>query len=148
MEKIILTEKNFNKLKELVKKNSGKRIIFSSEDDDLNRKVLEKLAVNLLLIKFEWRKDFSKQRNSGFNEVMVKIAKKNGIGIGIDLDEIIFSKEREKIVSRIKQNIKLCNKNKIQMQFILGKEERSLILLKSLGLVLGMPTWMTKKLEI
>ena len=147
-ERIILTEKNFNKLKELIKKNSGdgEEIVFSSDDDELNRKVAEKLPVDVIAIPLSGRKDFSKQRNSGLNEVVARIVKKNGIKIGVFLDEIIFSNEKEKIISRLRQNIKLCNKNKIEMVFIEGKERRNPILLKSLGLTLGMPTWMTKKI--
>lgn len=141
----ILTEKNFNKLKNQFKEAKAP-IIFTSEDDDLNRKVLEKLKIDLLLINQENRKDFQKQRNSGFNHVLAKIAKKNKIQIGINLDEIIESRNKSQILARIQQNIKLCNKNKIQMQF-LGKNKRNIHDLKSLGLVLGMPTWMTKKLE-
>ena len=142
---IILTETNFNKLKDQVKKNNKKEIIFSSSDDDLNRKVLEKLSVQILLINLESRKDYQKQRNSGFNQVMAKIAKKNKIQIGINFDELISSKNKEKILARIIQNIKLCNKNKIQMKFI-SKTKQNILNLKSLALVLGMPTWMIKNL--
>ncbi|HIH52065.1 hypothetical protein J4412_01495 [Candidatus Pacearchaeota archaeon] len=148
MESIILTEKNFSKLKELVKQYNEKKIIFYSDDDDLNRKVMEKLPIKVLLIPLDERKDFMKQRNSGFNEVLAKIAKKEGIKIGIDLDEIICSQNKERILSRLKQNIDLCKRNKLFMEFFSIKEKRNLILLKSLGLVLGMPTWMTKNLEL
>jgi len=148
MENIILTEKNFSKLKELVKQYNEKKIIFYSDDDDLNRKVMEKLPIKVLLIPLDERKDFMKQRNSGFNEVLAKIAKKEGIKIGIDLDEIICSQNKERILSRLKQNIDLCKRNKLFMEFFSIKEKRNLILLKSLGLVLGMPTWMTKNLEL
>lgn len=50
--KIILTETNFSKLKDLVKKakSEEKTAIFTSEDDELNRKVVEKLEINILLI--------------------------------------------------------------------------------------------------
>jgi RNase P/RNase MRP subunit p30 len=146
MERIILREKNFSKLKELVKKNKDKEVIFSSDDDVLNRKVLDKLQINILLINLEIRKDFSKQRNSGFNDVMAKIAKKKNIQIGINLDELIYSINRERVVSRLRQNVRLCNRNRIQMKFIQGKVDRDLIVLKSLGLVLGMPSWMVKNL--
>ena len=146
MERVILREKNFSKLKELVKKNKDKEVYFSSDDDVLNRKVLEKLQINILLINLERRKDFSKQRNSGLNDVMAKIAKKKNIQIGINLDELIYSINRERVVSRLRQNVRLCNRNKIQMKFIQGKENRDLVVLKSLGLVLGMPSWMTKNL--
>ena len=145
MEQLILKETNFNKLRDQIKKNQDKEIIFTSENDDLNRKVLEKLQIKLLLINLEKRKDYQKQRNSGLNHVLAKIAKKNKIQIGINFDELISSKNKEKIISRIIQNIELCNKYKIQMKFI-SKNKQNIYNLKSLGLVLGMPTWMTKNL--
>ncbi|MEN7982498.1 MAG: RNase P subunit p30 family protein [Nanoarchaeota archaeon] len=143
----ILHKDNFNKLKNKVKEAKSP-IIFTSNDDELNRKVLEKLQIDILLINQKNRKDFQKQKNSGFNHVLAKITKKNNIQIGINLDEVVESnsKEKSKILARIQQNIKLCNKNKIQMQFI-GKNKRNIYDLKSLGLVLGMPTWMTKRLQ-
>lgn len=144
MERVILTETNFSRLKEFVKKNKGKEIVFSSNDDDLNRKVLEKLEVNFILIKLENRKDYLKQRNSGLNEVMVKIAKKKNVGIGIDFDELKESKDKEKILSRIRQNISLCKRVKVRMKFF-SENEQDAYFLKSLGLVLGMPTWMVKE---
>ena len=79
MERVILHEKNFSKLKEIVKKNKDKEIVFFSDDDLFNRKVLEKLPIGILLINLDLRKDFSKQRNSGFNEVMAKITKTNEV---------------------------------------------------------------------
>ena len=146
MEQIILRETNFNRLKELVRKNKGKEIVFTSEDDDLNRKVIEKLSVQVFLVSLDLRKDYSKQRDSGLNEIMVRILKKKGIKVGISLDELVNSKNKEGVLSRLGQNVFLCNKGRVQMKFILGKEKRSLYDLKSLGLVLGMPTWMVKGL--
>ncbi|MBU4308636.1 MAG: hypothetical protein KJ566_02485 [Nanoarchaeota archaeon] len=147
MQSIILTQTNFNKLKEEIKKNKDKKRIFTSEDDELNRKVLEKLEINILLLNQKNRKDFAKQRNSGLNQVLAKIAKKNKIQIGINIDELISSqgKTKAQILARIQQNIKLCNKNKIQMQFI-SKSKQTPNSLKALGSTLGMPTWMTSKL--
>jgi len=148
----IITETNFNKIKTAVKKNKSKTIIFSSDDDELNRKVLEKLPIDVLLINQSGRKDFQKQRNSGFNQVLAKIARKNNIAIGINLDEIINlkSKQKTEVLARIKQNIKLCNKNKLKMKFISpsGKIKRNVYDLKALGLVLGMPTWMTSDIVV
>jgi len=150
---ILLIEPNFNKLRDEVKKAKAenKEIIYFSEDDELNRKVIEKLPINILLINQTNKKDFQKQRNSGFNQVIAKIAKKRNIIIGINFDEIVESnspREKAEIIARIRQNIKLCNKNKVKMDFVIKKEknQRNLYDLKSLGLVLGMPTWMTKKL--
>ncbi|MCK5043778.1 hypothetical protein KAR52_02145 [Candidatus Pacearchaeota archaeon] len=149
MEKqILIKENNFDKARKIIKENPDKTIIFSSENDELNRKVLEKLPIKILLLNQSKRKDFQKQRNSGLNHVLAKIAKKNKIGSGINFDEIIDSKEKQKseILERIKQNIMLCNKNKINMKFISSKYKRNPYDLKSLGLILGMPTWMTKNL--
>lgn len=146
MEQIILSEGNFSRLKELVKKNYEKEIIFSSNDDELNLKVLEKLDIRCLLINLENRKDFAKQRNSGFNQVMAKVAKKKGIIVGINLDEIVLSKDKVRILARLKQNIEICKHNKVQMKFVGQKVNRNSYDLKALGLVLKMPTWMTKRL--
>ena len=144
----IISESTFEKARKKIKEYSGGKVVFTSNDDDLNRKIIEKLKINILLINQKNRKDFAKQRNSGSNHVLAKIAKKNKIGIGINLDEIIESSKKEKseIVARVKQNIKLCNKNKLKMEFISEKHSRNIYDLKSLGLVLGMPTWMIKTL--
>jgi ribonuclease P/MRP protein subunit RPP1 len=142
---ILIQEKTFEKARAEIKKNNNKIIIFSSDDDELNRKILEKEKIDILLLNQKNRKDWQKQRNSGFNQVLAKLAKKQNITIGINLDEILESKDKEKskILSRIKQNIKLCNKSKLKMKFIsLEKKHRDSYDLKSLGLVLGMPTWM------
>jgi RNase P/RNase MRP subunit p30 len=152
----LLTEVNFSRLKDKIKKekaeadNKNKIIIYSSEDDELNRKVIEKLSIDILLINLKDRKDFQKQRNSGFNQVLAKAMKKKNIALGINLDEIIEEKNPKKkaeILARLRQNIVLCNKNKLKMKFIAQREKnlRNLHDLKALGLVLGMPTSMTKQ---
>ena len=57
------------------------------------------------------------------------------------------NKNKAEILARISQNIKLCNKNKLKMKFISFKQKRNTHDLKALGLVLGMPTWMTRLLD-
>ncbi len=158
MEKFVLIQGgDFQKTREKIRENRGTKVIFSSDNDELNKKVLEKENINVLLLILSKRKDRLKQRDSGFNQVLARLAKKKNIVIGINLDEIINSKaeEKSKIIARVRQNIKLCNKNKLKMKFIskknsskLGqvKEKRDSYDLKSLGLVLGMPTWMTRDL--
>ncbi|MBU4069394.1 MAG: hypothetical protein KJ646_00255 [Nanoarchaeota archaeon] len=147
-ETILVQETTFEKTRKAINKSKEKIIIFSSNNDELNRKVLEKLKINILLLNQSKRKDFQKQRNSGLNHVLATIAKKNNIVIGINLDEIIEAKPKEKseIISRIAQNIKLCNKNKLKMKFISIKHSRNIYDLKSLGLILKMPTWMVKEI--
>lgn len=150
METILISENNFDKARKLINENKNKRIIFSSDDDELNRKILEKENISILLLNQEKRKDFQKQRNSGLNHVLAKIAKKKNVAIGINLDEIVKASEKEKaeILARVRQNVKICNKNKLQMKFVYKNNSRNIYDLKSLGLILGMPTWMTSNLEL
>ncbi|HTY44338.1 MAG TPA: hypothetical protein VMC80_03780 [Patescibacteria group bacterium] len=145
---VLIKENNFEKARNVIRENKGKEIIFSSDNDELNRKILEKEEINVLLLNQEHRKDKLKQRDSGLNQVLAKIANKREIAIGINLDEIIFSKSssKAKILARISQNIKLCNKNKVKMKFIAERNERNLYDLKALGTVLGMSTEMIKNL--
>ena len=145
---MIIKEETFEAARKAIEKNKDKEIIFSGDNDELNRKILEKQKISVLLINQIKRKDFQKQRNSGFNQVMAKAAKKKDVVIGINLNEIINSKRKvqSEILARVKQNVKLCNKNKLKMRFISEKNKRDSHDLKSLGLVLGMPTWMTKTL--
>jgi RNase P/RNase MRP subunit p30 len=147
MENIVLIqEENFEKARKKIRESKGKKIVFSSKNDDLNRKILEKENIDVLLLNLASRKDRMRQRDSGFNQVLSKIAKKKDIAIAINLDELISSKSKEKseILARIRQNIKICNKNKLKMHFFYKKNKRDKHDLRALGLVLGMPTSITK----
>ena len=146
MEQILIQETDFQKARNRIREaeKQGKQVIFSSKDDELNRKILEKEKIDVLLLQLSDRRDKQKQRDSGFNQVMAKAAKKGDVSIGINFNEIINAgtKEKANIIARIRQNIILCNKNKLKMVFF--PELKDKYGLKSLGLVLGMPTWMTK----
>ncbi|MFW5846710.1 MAG: hypothetical protein ACOCUU_00985 [Nanoarchaeota archaeon] len=153
----IIQETTFDKAKKSLKESRKNKeiVIFSSQDDDLNRKILEKINKeefpDILLISLKNRRDWQKQRNSGLDNVMAKLAKKQETIIGINLDEIILEKnpkQKSKLISRLKQNIEICKRNKIKMKFISQKKEniRNLQDIKSLALVLGMSTSMTKEL--
>jgi len=147
METFIINEKDFSKARDLIRKNRDKKLVFSSDDDELARKILEKEDVQIYMPILFYKKDRQKQRESGLDHVMAKIAKKKNILIGINLREIISARGTKKaeILARISQNIKICNKNKLKMVF-LDFGEKNVYDLKSFGLVLGMPTWMTKEL--
>lgn len=147
MKQIIISENNFQNARKKIRENQRNEIIFSSEDDELIKKILEKEKINVLLLNLAKKKDRFKQRDSGFDHVLAKLAKKKDVILGINLNEILNSEKKEKsdILARVKQNIQLCNKNKIKMRFISSKKLEKYNL-KSLGLILGMPTWMTKEL--
>ncbi len=149
MEYVFVEGQDFQKARRVIKENKGKKIIFSGIDDELNRKILEKEKIDVLLINLSKRKDWQKQRDSGFNHVLAKLVKKNSVCLGVNFDEILRanSENKAKILARLRQNIKLCIKNKLKIVFISSekKDERDL---RALGLVLGMPTNMVSNLEM
>ncbi|MBI2672841.1 hypothetical protein HYX19_01135 [Candidatus Woesearchaeota archaeon] len=63
------------------------------------------------------KEDFLNARNSGLNQVLLGLAKKNHISIGINFNEILKSRgvERAKLLGRIAQNIALCRKYHVEI---------------------------------
>ncbi len=61
-------------------------------------------------------KDFTFQRNSGLNEVLCAIAKDKDKIIGFNFSNLLNTSgfQRIKLLARIKQNIELCRKYKVQ----------------------------------
>lgn len=97
-------------------KKENKEIIVHAQDDKLNRKMFERDDVDVILgLELHDRRDRLKQRDSGLNEIHCKLAKKNNIKIGIDLDKIrrLRGKKKAIVLARIIQNIKLCKRVKI-----------------------------------
>ncbi len=60
-------------------------------------------------------KDFTKLRNSGLNEVICEIAKKNNLTIGLSISSILDPKRKSIILGRMMQNVMLCKKKKVQI---------------------------------
>jgi len=145
---IIIKETNFERIRNQIKANQSKIIIFqASTDEELNRKVLEKIKINIYLSpETNQEKDRLKQRSSGLNQVLCKIAKQNKITIGINLSKI----NNSKILARIKQNIKLCRKSKTRIvvgTFAKNQDElRDAKDIESLFISLGMSTHQIKEL--
>lgn len=137
----IISENSFEKARKLIRA-AEKPVIFTSNDDELNRKIMEKEKIDVLLVNLKARKDWQKQKNSGFDPVMAREAGKKKIMIAINLSEIIQSSGREKaeIMGRIRQNVMLCRKYGVKMTFL--PKSRDEYGLRALGSVLGMPTWM------
>lgn len=119
----IIKESNINKARKQILdlKKKHDLIIVQSQDDEFNRKILENKDVDILLnLELNNRKDRMKQRDSGLNEILCKIATKNNIKIGIDLSKIkkLRELEKAKILSRIRQNLKLCRRTKTKYVII------------------------------
>ncbi len=113
----LITSSNLNEARKQVQKikreNKNEEIIVKAQDEDFNRKMLENPDINILLSpELHNRKEPLKQRDSGLNEILCRIAKNNSIKIGIDIDEIkkLNNKDKSKVLARVIQNINLCKK--------------------------------------
>ena len=136
-DKLMINTKDINEARKEIQKlvRAGEKVIVEARDDDFNRKIFEIKNVDMVVGLEIGGKDRLKQRSSGMNEVIAKLAKKNNIEIGIDLSKIkgLNLLEKGKVLSRIRQNISLCKRTgaRIVILDIDGKEANSLIV--SLG---------------
>lgn len=110
----MITTKNINEVRKEIQKlvKERKKVIVEAGDDDFNRKIFEMKNVDIVVcLEFD-RKDKLKQKNSGMNEVIAKLARENDIIVGIDIDKIkkLDLLEKGKVLARIKQNINLCKR--------------------------------------
>lgn len=145
----LINTDNINEAKNLINKysNLSQSIVVTAKNDEFNRKVLEIKKIDILLFRdFKSRKNKLKQRDSGLNQVLCKLAKENNILIGIDFN--IFYEKNEKELSlcaeKMIQNIKLCNKYKVKI-ILFNAENKNKYDLFSLLISLGMPTNMAKE---
>jgi len=118
-----------------------KRFIKSSDDD---RRVFEKNK-NIFIYNLEDKnRDFIHYRNSGLNQVLCKLAKKNDIAICFNFNLILNNEgmKKSQILGRMMQNIRFCRKYKVRTviaSFASKPEEmRSSHDLISFGISLGM----------
>ena len=114
-----------------LKKQKTTPIIVQAQDNAFNRKILENPDVDILLsLESHQRKDYLKQRDSGLNEVLCKLAKQNNIKIGINLSNIKNQNPKQKaiILSRIIQNIQLCKRTKTQIILFPKKHKKQDVL--------------------
>lgn len=118
--------------------------IIQGRDISFNRKVLENKKTGMLILNHKEGRDKLKQRDSGLNQVLCKIARNNNITLAIDLNELKGKEKKEKavILSRILQNLKLIKKFKNKFKVLNpGNKSQAFSFLISLG----MPTDMAKE---
>jgi len=121
--------------------------IIQGKDISYNRIMLENKKTKSLILNHKIGKDTFKQRDSGLNHVLCKIARDNNITFLIDMDELNQEKqkdkkERAKILSRIIQNIKLIRKFKNKLKIINSKDKYSAF---SFLITLGLPNNQAKE---
>lgn len=132
-------------IQKLKKEKPNEAVIVKAQNDEFNRKILENKDVNVLLSpELHNRKDKLKERDSGLNEILCRIAAKNNIKIGIDLDELKNKDKKEKaiILSRIMQNIMLCKKTGAELILVGEYDKKNAF---SFLITLGASTSQAKK---
>ena len=103
---------------ELVKKinNTKDLVVVEGGDDKINRAALENTKVDILLGPEKNRdRDFTHYRNSGLNQVLCKLTKKNNIAIAFNFNLVLNNEsiKRSQILGRMMQNVRFCRKYKI-----------------------------------
>ena len=138
--------KNINQIRKL---NKELNIV---EGGRLNREILTCKNIDILVSPEKNRgEDFLHHRNSGLNHILCNLAKKNKIAIAFSFNEVLKTNgiNRAKIIGRMRQNVKLCRKYKVDMiiaSFAKDKYEiRSLSDLKSFARVIGMNSLEVKR---
>ena len=137
---IILNNQDINKIRneiiKIKKEKPNEVIAVYSQDDEFNRKALEIKKLDILILNEELnKKDYLKQRNSGLNEILAKIAKKNNISLAIDIQNLMKKSKKEKAIafSRLIQNITICKRTKTNLIFLEDERKEFNSLLLSLG---------------
>jgi len=127
----------------------GKQLLigFVGGDDALNRRAVETLRIDYLVSPERGNKrDSLKQRDSGINHVVSKMAAAKGVVIIVDLSEVMSLKGKQKAlrIERIMQNVKICRKAGCGIKIAsLGSSKKDLVEEKgrvAIGVSFGMST--------
>jgi len=120
-------------------------LLVKGSDLELNRKAVETKEVDILV------HPELKRRDSGLNDIMIKLAKKNNVAIEINFREILQSSKntRSLIMRNIAQNVRICKKYKTSVIICSGavshwqlKDPKILI---AMGHLLGLELEQSKK---
>ena len=106
------SEKEARRIIESLKK-SGKVVALVGGDDAFNRRAIETLKIDYLVSpEKKVGRSSLKQRDSGINHVVAKLARDKGISFVVDFSEIAGLKAVDRIarIERIIQNVKICRK--------------------------------------
>jgi len=133
-------------------KKIKKVIAFVGWDDVLNRRAIETLGIDYLVsVEGGKRRDTLKQRDSGLNHVVAKVAAEKGVKIVVDLGEIskLGDKAKAERVARIVQNVRVCRRVGCEVRVAsLGKDNSEVFgekVRRSFGVVLGMSSGEVKR---
>ncbi len=143
---MIIDSNNLDEVRKLVLKlkKQNKEVVVLAQSPDFNRKVVEMDGVDVLLSpELHDRGDKLKQRDSGLNEILCRLARKNKIKIGIDVDKIkkLGDKDKARVLARVSQNVMLCKKTGCEFVLVGDYDEKCAF---SMLLTLGASTKQAK----
>ncbi len=93
-----------------------KIIVVQGRDDEKNREAVSSKNVDILLDPHVGKRhDKLYQRDSGLNPVLCKLAKQNHVAIGFSFSAVLHAVDRTRLLGRMMQNIRLCQKYKVPM---------------------------------
>ncbi|MFA5020104.1 MAG: hypothetical protein WC533_03310 [Candidatus Pacearchaeota archaeon] len=120
MDKIIISEKNLTKIKDLINKADEKEIVLIAGDEKFNKKAVESLEFNFLVFSDYKEKNRLKQRSSHLDSVLCRQAAKKEIAFGFDISFLRNKDEKQKsdYLGRLIQDIKLCMKYKAKFVLV------------------------------
>jgi len=112
----MINTKNLNEARKQIMKlvKDEKYVVVRAQDDDFNRKILENKDVDMIVgLEMHSRRDYMKQRDSGLNEVLCRLARANGVKVGVEIDKInkLSKIQKARVLARVAQNIRLCKKD-------------------------------------
>ena len=140
------SEKEARKIIASLKDKGEKKIIaFVGGDDAFNRRAVESLKIDYLVSpEGGLKKDSLKQRDSGINHVVAKLAKEKDVAIVIDFSEVAGLSGKKKVLrlEKLIQNVKICRKAGCEIKIAsLARDKSGLIDEKArvaFGVSLGM----------
>ncbi|MFH1589156.1 MAG: RNase P subunit p30 family protein [archaeon] len=142
-----LNSKNFKVLTAIVGKMSSKYDYAFSMGE---RKDFENKKTDVIFnLEKNSGRDKPHYRSSGLNQVLCKLAKEKNILIALNFNSVLKAKDRELMMGRMAQNIKICKKYKVELLIASFAKKPSELRywsdLISFGIVLGLNSKQAKK---
>ena len=119
LEDFVIIEAETNKdLLKKIREAKGKKTVFRAKSEDMLRFALEKTNVDVVLgAETINPKDSVHFVRGGLDQITCKIAAEKGKFIGFSFSDILNSKNKGKLLARMKLNLKLCKKYKVGVIF-------------------------------
>ena len=135
----MIDEKSIEKTRKAIK-SAGNCQTIKAQNPEYNRKIIEYGGFSSIMgIEDSENSDSVRSINSGMNEILARIAKKNSVSFSIDLGNLRNRERKEKAeyLKKLLQNIKICRKTGAKLSILNYRDKRNA---KSLLLSLGAST--------